>query len=90
MVDREDIRFMPLHQEMLPSFGLLTAVFVVKDQAIANAAREAYPEAHVLMIDPVRVEEDLPEYQPEKVIASWPAASSMWAAPTRETAALAA
>lgn len=72
MVDREDIRFMPLHEELLPSFGLLTGVFVVKDPAIASAARQAYPGTHVLMLDPARVEEDLPDYEPEAVIASWP------------------
>lgn len=86
MVDREEVRFMPLHQEMLPSFGTLTGVFVVRDHEITKAAREAYPEAHVLMIDPARVEEDLPEYEPERVIASWPTSRTVWAAPLHETA----
>ncbi|TDU81528.1 hypothetical protein EI77_00838 [Prosthecobacter fusiformis] len=71
MEDREDIRFMPFHQDLLPSFGVMAGVFVVRDQNIASAAREAYPEAHVLVIDPDRVEEDLPDFEPE-VIRSWP------------------
>ncbi|GAA5141388.1 hypothetical protein GCM10023213_25420 [Prosthecobacter algae] len=86
MVDREDIRFMPLHEDMLPSFGALTGVFVVRDAGIAAAAQDHYPAAHVLMIDPARVEEDLPEYEPEQVIAAWPASKTLWSRPIRETA----
>lgn len=71
MEDREDIRFMPFHQDLLPSFGEMTGVFVVRDQSIASAARQAYPNAHVLVIDPDRIQEDLPDYEPE-VIRSWP------------------
>lgn len=79
MVDREDIRFMPFHSDMLPAFGTMTGVFVVRDQVIAAAAQEAYPDSHVLVIDPVRVAEDLPEYEPAQVIGSWPAHPSQWA-----------
>ncbi len=71
MEDREDIRFMPFHVDLLPSFGAMTGVFIVRDQSIATAARETYPEAHVLVVDPDRVQEDLPDYEPE-VISSWP------------------
>lgn len=81
MTDREDIRFMPFHRDMLPSFGTMTGVFVVRDQVIAAAAQTAYPEAHVLIVDPVRVAEDLPEYEPETIIGSWPAprSATLWA-----------
>lgn len=72
MEDREDIRFMPFHRDLLPSFGEMAGVFVVRDAGIAAAARAAYPQAHVLVIDPERVREDLPDYEPE-VIRSWPA-----------------
>ncbi|MBB5037628.1 hypothetical protein [Prosthecobacter dejongeii] len=75
MVDREDIRFMPLHEDMLPSFGVMAAVFIVRDQRIACAAREVYPDAHVLVIDPDRIREDLPDFEPE-VIRSWPVPSA--------------
>ncbi len=86
MEDREEIRFMPLHREMLPAFGALTGVFVVNDAEIASAARDTYPEAHVLVIDPARVEEDLPEYDPAEIIASWPSCKSTWSRPIREVA----
>lgn len=75
MEDREDIRFMPFHRDLLPSFGIMAGVFIVRDQSIASAAREAYPDAHVLVIDPDRVQEDLADYEPE-VIRSWPAPSA--------------
>ena len=71
MEDREDIRFMPFHRDLLPSFGEMAGVFVVRDQNIAAAARQAYPNAHVLVIDPDRVRDDLADYEPE-VIRSWP------------------
>jgi hypothetical protein len=71
MEDREDIRFMPFHRDLLPSFGVMSGVFVVRDIHIAAAACEAYPHAHVLVIDPDRVQEDLADYEPE-VIHSWP------------------
>lgn len=48
---REGLRFMPLCHEQLPVFAIPTAVFVVQDQHIADAARNAYPGAHVLVID---------------------------------------
>jgi hypothetical protein len=86
MEDREEIRFMPLHCEMLPAFGTLTGVFVVKDADIASVARDTYPDAHVLVIDPARVEEDLPEYDPVQVISSWPSCKAPWTRPVREVA----
>ena len=52
MEDREEIRYMPLHLEMLPCFGSITAVCVVRDESLADAARAAYPGTEVLVIDP--------------------------------------
>lgn len=78
MSDREDIRFMPLHEESPPCFGTLTAVFVVKDASIVEAARAAYPDAHVLLLNPERVAEELEDYDPCEVIASWPASAPAW------------
>lgn len=81
MVDREDIRFMPLHEAQLPAFGELTAVFVVKDQTVVEHAKQAYPDAHVLLLNPVRVAEELEEYDAENVVASWPVRSALWEQP---------
>lgn len=74
MTDRDDMRFLPLHPRALPSFGSMTGVFVVHNPGLAMLARVNYPDAHVLVIDPARIQEDLVDFEPEKVIASWPAA----------------
>ncbi len=50
--DREGIRFLPLNEDLLPAFGAVTGVFVVRDGALAHAAHQAYPEAQVFVIDP--------------------------------------
>ncbi len=52
MQDREDIRFMPLRRDDLPRFGAPTSVMIVKDRTMVSAAEQAYPGAHVLVIDP--------------------------------------
>lgn len=49
--DREGLRFMPLQQDLLTPCTLPTAIFVIHDEHIAEAARQAYPDARVLMID---------------------------------------
>lgn len=54
MEDRDGIRFLPLDVDMLPCFGAVTGVFVVRDQSIARAAQAAYPDATVVVIDPTR------------------------------------
>lgn len=51
MQDRENIRFMPLRRDDLPRFGAATSVMIVKDRGMVTAAEQAYPGAHVLVID---------------------------------------
>jgi len=70
MTDRDDIRFMPLHRDLLPSFGSMTSVFVVNDPEIAQAAKETYPEAQVLILDPKRIAQDLADYEPDQLMAA--------------------
>jgi hypothetical protein len=52
MEDRENIRYMPLRENDLPRFGNVSGVMVVRDQACARAAVEAYPGASIFVIDP--------------------------------------
>ena len=52
MEDRDEIRYLPLNVDVLPCFGAVTAVCVVRDEALAQAAREAYPGTQVMVVDP--------------------------------------
>ncbi|WP_395742178.1 hypothetical protein [Prosthecobacter sp.] len=45
------VRYLPLRGE-LPSFGLMTAVVVINDQAWAARAAAAYPGAAVYLLEP--------------------------------------
>lgn len=47
--DASGVRFMPL-SEMLPSFGIMTAVIVINDPAWAARAAAAYPDADIFML----------------------------------------
>lgn len=53
MEDRGAIRYLPLHLEMLPCFGSVTAVCVLRDETLAEAARQAYPNTEVMVVDPL-------------------------------------
>ncbi len=55
IVDRDNVRYMPFHPEALPNFGTMTQAFVLRDEDIARAAREAYPGAEVSLIDPANL-----------------------------------
>ena len=70
MTDRDDIRFMPFHRDLLPSFGSMTSVFVVNDPEIAQAAKETYPEAQVLILDPKRIAQELADYEADQLTAA--------------------
>lgn len=49
--DRDDIRYLPLHDHQLPHFGSVTVVAVLHDNALARLAAQTYPEASVYVID---------------------------------------
>ncbi len=74
MEDRENIRFLPLNVEVLPCFGAVTAVCVVRDEAIAAAARDAYPDTEVIVIDPAVVPEEEASERP--LVPEWLSTSS--------------
>jgi hypothetical protein len=51
-VDREEIRFLPLHGDRLPYFGDVSGVLVARDQQLARQARQVYQGAPVMIFEP--------------------------------------
>lgn len=52
MEDRENIRYLPLYAEQLPSFGLMTTVVVLHHYELAARALDSYPGAQVFLLNP--------------------------------------
>lgn len=52
VVDRGDIRYLPLRTESMPYFGEVSGVLVARDRQLAKVARETYPGAAVMVFDP--------------------------------------
>lgn len=52
MEDRDNIRFMPLHADRMPSFGEVTGVLVARDRDLARAARDTYRNTPVMVFEP--------------------------------------
>lgn len=51
--DSSGVRYLPL-SETLPSFGVMTAVIVIRDPAWAARAAAAYPEADIFLLEAFR------------------------------------
>ena len=51
--DQFGVRYLPLRQA-LPSFGIMTAVLVIRDPAWARNAASTYPDADIFLLNPVR------------------------------------
>ncbi|QIF00404.1 hypothetical protein [Roseimicrobium sp. ORNL1] len=52
MEDRDNIRFMPLHTDRMPSFGEVSGVLVARDRELARTAKEVYRGAPVMVFEP--------------------------------------
>ncbi len=50
--DRDEIRYMPLRRDSLPCFGEVSGVLVARDQSLAQAAKQAYRDAPVMVFEP--------------------------------------
>ena len=56
MEDRDGVRFLPLNDENLPAFGLMTTVVVLHHNELAEFALETYPDAQVFLLNPRAVD----------------------------------
>ncbi len=50
--DRENICYLPLHRNDIPSFGTVSGVMVARDTYLAQLAKRTYPGVPVMVFDP--------------------------------------
>lgn len=59
MEDRDEIRYLPLNVDLLPCFGAVTAVCVLRDESLAQAARQTYPGTEVMVLQSLADESEI-------------------------------
>ena len=51
MEDKDGVRYLPFRETHLPSFGLVTAVFVLGDTDVAQMAADEYPDSQTYLLE---------------------------------------
>lgn len=73
--DRFGVRYLPLGGD-LPSFGSMSAVFVLRDPAWATRAAAAYPGADVFLLEPCPRASTAADFWPAWPMPGWAARSN--------------